>query len=157
MSTVTRGQFPKDEYYMRLALREAAQAAEHDDVPIGCVIVLGDEVIAAAGNERELRQSPTAHAEMLAIEEAARHIGHWRLLDTTMYVTLEPCPMCAGAIVQARLPRLLFGAADDKAGASGTLYDITNDARLNHRVEVSGGLLADASVALLQSFFADRR
>jgi len=157
MNSVTRGRFPKDEHYMRLALREAAQAAEHDDVPIGCVIVLGDEVIAAAGNERELRQSPTAHAEMLAIEEAARHIGHWRLLDTTMYVTLEPCPMCAGAIVQARLPRLLFGAADDKAGASGTLYDITNDARLNHRVEVSGGLLADASVALLQSFFADRR
>ena len=157
MSTVTRGQFPKDEYYMRLALREAAQAAEHDDVPIGCVIVLGDEVIAAAGNERELRQSPTAHAEMLAIEEAARHIGHWRLLDTTMYVTLEPCPMCAGAIVQSRIPRLLFGATDDKAGASGTLYDITNDARLNHRVEVSGGLLADASVALLQSFFAGRR
>ena len=157
MSTVTRGQFPKDEYYMRLALREAAQAAEHDDVPIGCVIVLGDEVIAAAGNERELRQRPTAHAEMLAIEEAARHIGHWRLLDTTMYVTLEPCPMCAGAIVQSRIPRLLFGATDDKAGASGTLYDITNDARLNHRVEVSGGLLADASVALLQSFFAGRR
>jgi tRNA(adenine34) deaminase len=157
MSTVTRGQFPKDEYYMRLALREAAQAAEHDDVPIGCVIVLGDEVIAAAGNERELRQSPTAHAEMLAIEEAARHIGHWRLLDTTMYVTLEPCPMCAGAIVQSRIPRLLFGATDDKAGASGTLYDITNDARLNHRVEVGGGLLADASVALLQSFFAGRR
>ena len=157
MSTVTRGQFPKDEHYMRLALREAAQAAEHDDVPIGCVIVLGDEVIAAAGNERELRQSPTAHAEMLAIEEAARHIGHWRLLDTTMYVTLEPCPMCAGAIVQSRIPRLLFGATDDKAGASGTLYDITNDARLNHRVEVSGGLLADASVALLQSFFAGRR
>ena len=157
MNTVTRGRFPKDEHYMRLALREAARAAEHDDVPIGCVIVLGDEVIAAAGNERELRQSPTAHAEMLAIEEAARHIGHWRLLDTTMYVTLEPCPMCAGAIVQARIPRLLFGAADDKAGASGTLYDITNDARLNHRVEVSGGLLADASVALLQSFFADRR
>jgi tRNA(adenine34) deaminase len=157
MNSVTRGRFPKDEHYMRLALREAAQAAEHEDVPIGCVIVLGDEVIAAAGNERELRQSPTAHAEMLAIEEAARHIAHWRLLDTTMYVTLEPCPMCAGAIVQARIPRLLFGAADDKAGASGTLYDITNDARLNHRVEVSGGLLADASVALLQSFCADRR
>jgi tRNA(adenine34) deaminase len=156
-SDVTRAHFPKDEHFMRLALREAERAAEHDDVPIGCVVVLGGEVIAAAGNERELRQSPVAHCEMLAIEEAARHIGHWRLLDTTMYVTLEPCPMCAGAIVQARIPRLVFGATDDKAGASGTLFDITDDARLNHRVEVSGGLLADEAVALLQAFFAERR
>jgi len=157
MGEVTPGSFPKDEFYMRLALREAVRAAEHDDVPIGCVVVRRDEVIAAAGNERELRQSPTAHAEMLAIQEAARRIGHWRLLETMLYVTLEPCPMCAGAIVQARVPRLVFGATDDKAGASGTLYDITGDARLNHRVEVVGGVLAAESVALLQAFFAGRR
>jgi tRNA(adenine34) deaminase len=154
---VTQGHFPRDDYFMRLALREAERAAEHDDVPIGCVVVHSDEVIAAAGNERELRQSPTAHAEIVAIEQAARRIGHWRLLDTTMYVTVEPCPMCAGAIVQARIPRLVYGAPDDKAGATGTLFDITNDARLNHRVTVLGGVLADESVALLQAFFGRKR
>jgi len=157
MGEIAQGRFPKDDYFMRLALREAERVAEHDDVPIGCVIVHADEVIAAAGNERELRRSPTAHAEMIAIEEAARHIGHWRLLDTTMYVTLEPCPMCAGAVVQARIPRLVYGATDDKAGAAGTLYDIPRDERLNHRVEVVGGVLADESVALLREFFARKR
>ena len=107
--------FPKDEYYMRLALREAARAVEHDDVPVGAIVVLGDEVIAAAGNERELRKSPTAHAEMLVIEEAARRMSSWRLLNTVLYVTVEPCLMCAGAIIQARIPHLVYGAGDPKA------------------------------------------
>jgi tRNA(adenine34) deaminase len=113
--------FPRDDYYMRLALREAERAVRHGDVPIGAVVVLDGEVIGAAGNERELRQSPLAHAEMIAIEQAAAYMGSWRLLNTMLYVTLEPCPMCAGAIVQARVPRLVYGATDDKAGAAGTL------------------------------------
>jgi tRNA(adenine34) deaminase len=142
---------------MRLALREARRAMAHDDVPIGCVIVRDGEVIAAGGNERELRQSPLAHAEMVAIEEAARRLGTWRLLDTVIYVTLEPCPMCAGAIVQARIPHLVYGAADPKAGAAGTLYDICRDPRLNHRLEVTAGVLADKSAALLREFFGQRR
>ncbi len=130
--------FPRHEYFMRLALREARRAAEHGDVPVGCVIVLDGEVIAAAGNERELRQSPVAHAEVLAIEQAAVRMRSWRLLNTVLYVTIEPCPMCAGAIVQARIPHLVYGAPDEKAGAAGTLYNICNDARLNHCVEVTG-------------------
>jgi len=148
---------PDDEYYMRLALREAARAVAHDDVPVGAVIVHDGEVIAAAHNERELRQSPTAHAEILAIEQAARKVGHWRLLGTTMYVTVEPCPMCAGAIVQARIPRLVYGAPDEKAGAAGTLFDLVRDPRLNHFVEVRSRLLEGESVALLQDFFRQRR
>jgi len=148
---------PDDEYYMRLALREAARAVAHDDVPVGAVIVRDGEVIAAAHNERELRQSPTAHAEILAIEQAAHKVGHWRLLGTTMYVTVEPCPMCAGAIVQARIPRLVYGAPDEKAGAAGTLFDLVRDPRLNHFVEVRSRLLEDESVALLQDFFRRRR
>lgn len=148
---------PDDEYYMRLALREAARAVAHDDVPVGAVIVRDGEVIAAAHNERELRQSPTAHAEILAIEQAARKVGHWRLLGTTMYVTVEPCPMCAGAIVQARIPRLVYGAPDEKAGAAGTLFDLVRDPRLNHFVEVRSRLLEGESVALLQDFFRQRR
>lgn len=142
---------------MRLALREAERATRHGDVPIGAVVVLGGEVIGAAGNERELRQSPLAHAEMLAIEQAAGHMGSWRLLNTVLYVTLEPCTMCAGAIVQARIPRLVYGASDDKAGAAGTLYNVCQDPRLNHCLDVSGGLLAAESVALLQQFFRARR
>jgi tRNA(adenine34) deaminase len=149
--------FPKDEYYMRLALREAARAVEHDDVPVGAVVVLGDEVIAAAGNERELRRSPTAHAEMLVIEEAARRMGSWRLLSTVLYVTVEPCPMCAGAIVQARIPHLVYGAPDEKAGAVDTLYSVCRDPRLNHCVEITAGVLADESAQLLQAFFGKRR
>lgn len=147
----------RDEYFMRLALREADRAAEHGDVPIGAVVVHGGEVVGAAGNERELRQSPLAHCEMLAIEQAAQGLGSWRLLDTTIYVTLEPCPMCAGAIVQARIPRLVYGATDDKAGAAGTLYNVCQDARLNHTLEVTSGVLADASVELLRRFFRARR
>lgn len=149
--------FPKDEYYMRLALREAARAVEHDDVPVGAIVVLGDEVIAAAGNERELRKSPTAHAEMLVIEEAARRMSSWRLLSTVLYVTVEPCLMCAGAILQARIPHLVYGAPDEKAGAVDTLYSVCRDPRLNHCVEVTGGVLADESVQLLQAFFSKRR
>lgn len=148
---------PRDEYYMRLALREAQRATAHGDVPIGAVIVLEGEVVGAAGNERELRRSPIAHAEMLAIEQAAERMGGWRLLNTVLYVTLEPCPMCAGAIVQARIPRLVYGAGDDKAGAAGTLYDICRDERLNHCLAVTPGVLADESADLLRQFFRARR
>jgi tRNA(adenine34) deaminase len=149
--------FTRDERFMRLALAQAERAAEHGDVPIGAVVVLGDAVIGAGGNERELRRSPLAHAEMIAIEKAAGHLGSWRLLDTTLYVTLEPCPMCAGAIVQARIPRLVYGATDEKAGAAGTLYNVCQDARLNHTLEVTPGVLADESVELLRGFFRARR
>ena len=149
--------FPRDDYYMRLALSEAERATRHGDVPIGAVIVLNGEVIASAGNERELRRSPVAHAEMIAIEQAASVMGSWRLLNTVLYVTLEPCPMCAGAIVQARIPRLVYGAADEKAGAAGTLYNICQDDRLNHCLDMTSGLLADESAALLRQFFQARR
>jgi tRNA(adenine34) deaminase len=149
--------FPRDEYYMRLALREAERALEHDDVPIGCVIVREAEVIASARNERELRGDPTAHAELLAIREAAAHIGGWRLLDTVLYVTLEPCAMCAGAIVLARVPRVVYGAADPKAGAAGSVLDVLAEPQLNHRPDVAGGLLADEGADLLRKFFGLRR
>jgi tRNA(adenine34) deaminase len=149
--------FPRHEYFMRLALREAERAAVHGDVPVGCVIVLDGEVIAAAGNERELRSSPLAHAEMIAIEQAAKHMGSWRLLNTVLYVTMEPCPMCAGGIVQARIPHLVWGAPDEKAGAAGTLYNVCQDERLNHCLEITSGVLADESVALLRDFFQARR
>jgi tRNA(adenine34) deaminase len=142
---------------MRLALREAERAPRHGDVPIGAVIVLDGEVIAAAGNERELRRSPVAHAEMLAIEQAAAHMDSWRLLNTVLYVTLEPCPMCAGAVVQARIPRLVYGATDEKAGAAGTLFNVCQDDRLNHCLDITSGVLADESVALLRHFFQARR
>jgi tRNA(adenine34) deaminase len=157
MATMGETAFLRDEYYMRLALREAEQATQHGDVPIGAVVVLEGEVIGAAGNERELRKSPLAHAELLAIEQAAQRMGSWRLLDTTLFVTLEPCPMCAGAVVQARIPRLVYGATDDKAGAAGTLYNVCQDARLNHILDVTPGVLADESVALLRQFFQARR
>jgi tRNA(adenine34) deaminase len=149
--------FPRDEYFMRLALREAERALEHDDVPIGAVVVGVGEVIGSAHNERELRQDPMAHAEMLALREAARALGTWRLLDTVLYVTLEPCAMCAGAAVLARVARVVYGAADPKAGAAGSVLDVLGEPRLNHRPEVAGGLLADESGALLLEFFASRR
>jgi tRNA(adenine34) deaminase len=149
--------FPRDEYFMRLALREAERALEHDDVPIGCVMVHGGEVIAAAPNERELRGDPTAHAEILALRESSERLGGWRLLDTVLYVTLEPCAMCAGAIVLARVPRVVWGAPDPKAGAAGSVLDVLGEPRLNHRAEVAGGLLAGESASLLQEFFATRR
>jgi tRNA(adenine34) deaminase len=149
--------FPRDEYFMRLALREAEQAFDHDDVPIGAVLVRDGEVIGAGHNERELRADPTAHAEMIALREAARTLGSWRVLDAVMYVTLEPCAMCAGALVLARLPRLIYGTADPKAGAAGSVLDVLGEPRLNHNPRVQGGLLAVESAALLQAFFATRR
>src|SRR5918992_3445596 len=149
--------FPRDEHFMRLALREAERAVEHDDVPIGAVVVREGEVIAAAGNERELRGDPTAHAEILALREAARALGGWRVPDSVLYVTLEPCAMCAGAIVLARVPRVVMGALDPKAGAAGSLMNILGDERLNHRPRVDAGLLAEESAAMLSEFFATRR
>src|SRR5919202_6709945 len=149
--------FPRDEYFMRLALREAERAAEHDDVPVGALVVRDGEVIGAGHNERELRQDPTAHAEMLALREAARHQRSWRLLDTVLYVTLEPCAMCAGAIVLGRVPRVVYGTDDPKAGAAGSVLDVLAEPRLNHRPEVAGGLLAEDSAGLLREFFLTRR
>jgi tRNA(adenine34) deaminase len=149
--------FPRDEYYMRLAIREAELALEHEDVPIGAVIVRGEEVVGTAHNERELRQDPTAHAELLALREAARAGGSWRVLDAVLYVTLEPCAMCAGALVLARVPRVVFGAWDPKAGACGSVLDVTGEQRLNHRPQVDGGLLAAECGELLSRFFAARR
>ena len=149
--------FPRDEYFMRLALREAERALEHDDVPVGCVVTHEGELIGSAPNERELRGDPTAHAEILAIREASEKLGGWRLAGTVLYVTLEPCAMCAGAIVLARVPRVVYGAADPKAGAAGSVLDVLADPRLNHRPETAGGLLAAESSALLREFFATRR
>jgi tRNA(adenine34) deaminase len=149
--------FPRDEYFMRLALREASQALEHQDVPIGAVIVHEGEVIASAGNERELRADPTAHAELLAVREAARVLGTWRVLDSVLYVTLEPCAMCAGAIVHARICRLVFGARDFKAGAVGGALVVLQHPRMNHRVEITEGVLAARSMEMLQAFFRERR
>jgi len=149
--------FPRDDYFMRLALREAELAPAHEDVPIGAVVVADGELLAAAHNERELRQDPTAHAEVLALREAARALGGWRVLDATIYVTLEPCAMCAGAIVLARVSRVVFGASDPKAGACGSVLDVLGEPALNHRPQVAGGLLAPRCGELLSSFFASRR
>jgi tRNA(adenine34) deaminase len=146
-----------DEYFMRLALREAELAREEGDVPIGAVVVRAGEVVAVGRNERELRQDPTAHAEILALREAAAAAGSWRVLDATLYVTLEPCAMCAGAIVLARVPRVLFGASDPKAGAAGSVLDVLDEPSLNHRPEVAGGLLGQECGELLSGFFASRR
>jgi tRNA(adenine34) deaminase len=142
---------------MRLALAEAKRAAEHGEVPIGAVIARAGEAIAAAGNERELRSDPTAHAEVLAMRAAAEALGGWRVPDSVLYVTLEPCTMCAGAIVLARIPRVVYGAADPKAGAAGSVLDVLSNRRLNHRPEVVAGVLAAESAALLAAFFAERR
>jgi len=149
--------FPRDEYFMRLAMREAERALEHDDVPIGAVLVCDGEVVAAANNERELRQDPTAHAEIVVLREAARLGGSWRVLDSVLYVTLEPCAMCAGAIVLARVPRVVFGASDPKAGACGSVLDVLGEPRLNHRPEVAGGLLGRECGEMISGFFASRR
>jgi len=149
--------FPRDDYFMRLALREAERALEHDDVPIGAVVVSDGEVLSSGHNERELRKDPTAHAEILALREAARAVGSWRVLDTVLYVTLEPCAMCAGAIVLARVPRVVFGASDPKAGACGSVLDVLGEPRLNHRPAVAGGLLAEECGPLLTNFFRARR
>src|SRR3954469_2087314 len=142
---------------MALAVEEAQKALEHDDVPVGAVVVVGGEVVGRGHNERELRGDPTAHAEVIALREAAGRLGTWRLLDCVLYVTLEPCAMCAGAIVLGRVPRLVYGAPDPKAGAAGSVLDVLGEPRLNHRPEVADGLLAAESAALLQDFFATRR
>lgn len=142
-----------DEAWMRRALAAAERAAELGEVPVGAVIVRGGEEIAEACNRREIDGDPLAHAELLAIRQAARRIGGWRLTGCTMFVTLEPCAMCAGALVNARVERLVYGAADPKAGFCGTLGDLTRDPRLNHRLEVVGGVLAEESAELLRRFF----
>ena len=142
---------------MRRALDEARRCLTWGDVPIGAVVARGDAVLAASGNERERRQDPTAHAEVLALRGAAERIGRWRLDDCTIYVTLEPCAMCAGAIVLARIERLVYGAADPKAGFCGSLGDLVRDPRLNHRVEVTSGVLAEEAGELLRAFFRARR
>lgn len=146
-----------DERFMGLALEEARRCLESEDVPVGAVIVRGQEVLAAAGNARERFNDPTAHAEILALREAAARNGSWRLEGCTLFVTLEPCAMCAGAIVLARVERVVFGAADPKAGFAGSLGDLLRDPRLNHRVELASGVLADESGELLKAFFRDRR
>ena len=147
----------RDEHFMRLALREAERALEHDDVPVGAVVVHGDALIGAGHNERELRADPSAHAEMIAIRAAAAALGSWRLLDTALYVTLEPCAMCAGAIVLGRIPRVVYATADPKAGAAGSVLDVLAEPRLNHRPEVTGGVLATEAAELLLAFFRARR
>ena len=149
--------FPRDEYFMRLALREAQRAPEHDDIPVGAVVVKDGGVIGSGHNEREARADPTAHAEMIALREAARLLGSWRVLDSVLYVTLEPCAMCAGAIVLARIPRVVFGTADPKAGAAGSVLNVLEEPRLNHRPQVRSGLLAQECGDLLRSFFASKR
>lgn len=146
-----------DAAWMARALEEAARAAACDEVPVGAVLVVAGELVAAAHNERELTHDPTAHAELLAIRRAAAALGRWRLHDATLYVTLEPCPMCAGALVNARIPRLVFGATDPKAGAVETLFQIATDPRLNHRLEVTGGVLEEPCGEILRSFFRDKR
>jgi tRNA(adenine34) deaminase len=146
-----------DDEAMELALVEAEAATRHDDVPVGAVVVRDGQVIAHRHNERELTGDPTAHAEVLAIRDAAAVIGHWRLLDCTLYVTLEPCFMCAGALVNARIGRVVFGATDPKAGAAGSLTNVLADARLNHNPPVEGGVLKEQCSQILKAFFAAKR
>jgi tRNA(adenine34) deaminase len=142
---------------MTLALAEARGAGERGEVPVGAVLMQSGSIVASRGNERELRHDPTAHAEMLVLRDAAAILGGWRVLDATLYVTLEPCPMCAGALVQARVARLVYGAPDPKAGAAGSVLDLTDHPALNHRLEVRRGLLAEESEEMLKAFFANRR
>ncbi|HOB87747.1 MAG TPA: tRNA adenosine(34) deaminase TadA [Bacillota bacterium] len=147
----------RDLYFMRLALEQAAEAARAGEVPIGAVLARGDELLAADRNRREELKDATAHAEILVLRRGGRLLGGWRLPGCTLYVTLEPCPMCAGALVQARVERLVFGAWDPKSGAAGSLYNLVQDERLNHRLQVEGGLLEEDCAALLQEFFRSRR
>ena len=146
-----------DRFYMEQALSEARKAGAMGEVPIGAVVVCEGEVVARGSNRREVDADPTAHAEMIAVREASAVLGRWRLEGCTVYVTLEPCPMCAGALHAARVDRCVYGAVDAKAGALGTLYDIASDERLNHRYEVTAGIMADESAALLRAFFAELR
>lgn len=146
-----------DQIFMRQALGLAEQAASEDEVPVGAVIVRGNRVIGAGWNQREALNDPTAHAEMIAITQAAAAIESWRLEECTLYVTLEPCPMCAGAIVQSRIPRVVYGASDPKAGAVDSLFRLLDDARLNHRARVTAGVMADTCGAILSEFFRQKR
>lgn len=146
-----------DRKFMAAALVEARSALDHDDVPIGALAVREREILASAHNERELRGDPTAHAEILALQRAAEKVGGWRLEEVTLYVTIEPCPMCAGAAVASRIKRLVYGAADARAGAAYSLYNIVQDPRLNHECEVTTGVLAEDCAELLQEFFRQKR
>ena len=146
-----------DVLWMEKALKLAQHAAEKGEVPVAAILVKDNTCIAAAHNEREESGNPIAHAEMLVVQEASQKLGNWRLTGTTLYVTLEPCPMCAGAIVLARIPKVVYAAADPKAGAAGTIYNILQDERLNHQVELISGVCAEESSALLKSFFKNRR
>ena len=147
----------EDEHYMQAALREAEEAAQEDEIPVGAVVVHRGKIIARGHNQREKLLDPTAHAEMLALTAASAYQRSWRLVDCTVYVTLEPCPMCAGAMLQARIARLVYGARDPKAGACGSLYDLHDDARLNHCMSVTSGTLVDQCSERLVSFFAELR
>ena len=146
-----------DVLWMEKTLELARQAGERDEVPVGAILVKDDTCVAAAHNLREQSGNPIAHAEMLVIQKASEKLGNWRLTDTILYVTLEPCPMCAGAIVLARIPKVVYATADPKAGAAGTIYNIVQDERLNHQVELVRGVCAEESSALLKSFFKNRR
>ncbi|MGK2907435.1 MAG: tRNA adenosine(34) deaminase TadA [Desulfuromonadales bacterium] len=146
-----------DQTFMQVALEQAELAKSLGEVPIGAVIVLDGEIVARGHNLRETSNDPTSHAEMVAIRQAARHIGHWRLLETTLYVTLEPCVMCMGAIILARIPHLVYACRDPRAGAAGSIYDLARDERFNHKVEVSEGVLGEACSELLSSFFRQLR
>jgi len=146
-----------DAGFMRLALAEAQLAPAHDDVPVGAIAVVGGTVVASTHNEREHRCDPTAHAEVLALRAAAGHLGRWRLHDVTVYSTVEPCPMCAGALVAARVLRVVYGAPDEKAGAAYSLYNILQDPRLNHECRLTTGVLAEDCAAVIQEFFRARR
>lgn len=152
---------PEDSMLMQHALSLARRAMHMGEIPVGAIVVengmAGPRIIGRGFNYREKRSDPTAHAEVMALRAAGRHLKSWQLTDCRMYVTLEPCPMCAGALVNARIRRLIFGAFDLKAGAAGTLYQITNDPRLNHRMETAGGVMAEESAALLREFFTARR
>lgn len=147
----------KHEDWMRLALKQAEKASDLDEVPIGAIIVRNGEVLALAHNEKELCQDPTSHAEIVAIRKAAEQIGHWRLTDCTLYVTLEPCPMCAGAIIQARIKHLVYGASDPKGGAVESVVSLLNEKAWNHKVEITAGVLGEDCANLLTQFFKEKR
>lgn len=150
-------QAASDEKFMRFALEQAEIAAQEEEVPIGAVVVCDGEIIASAYNRRELDHNPSAHAEFLAMQEASQKLGRWRLSGCTVYVTLEPCLMCAGLMINARIDRCVFGASDPKGGAIGTLFDVSHDSRLNHSFAVTGGVLSDEAAAQLKAFFKIRR
>ena len=148
---------PTDEKYMREAIKQARKAAKIDEVPIGCVIVYDDKIIARGYNKRNIDKSTRAHAEIIAIRKAAKVIGDWRLEDCTMYITLEPCPMCAGAIVQARIPRVVVGAMNPKAGCAGSVINLLQMDGFNHKAELTSGVLVDECRTMLQDFFKEMR